>query len=147
MDGENSEEGEGHWHWIPWFYCFPSLFKIHSWIPGIDAVQGGETATVGREKKDIFTIHEKFLQIACQVRISYPISSRGSVVSVWLCEMYHLHKLRCKMGTLYILQILMHCTFSILVGGSTKNVWGFEHFFLNSVQEEVYHFTWSWCSW
>lgn len=74
-------------------------------------------------------------------RISYPINSGGSIVSIWLCEMYLLYKLRCKMGTLYILKILIHFTFSILVGGSTKNIWGFEHFFLNSMQEEVYHFT------
>lgn len=54
--------------------------------------------------------------------------------------MYLPHKLCCKMGTLYILEIHTYFTFSILVGGSTKNFWGFEHFFHNSVQEVVYHF-------
>ena len=125
------------------FIVFPPCSKV---IPGY---RGQMLFKEGKllqweEKKKIFS---QFMRSSCKLhamtRISYPISSRGSVVSVWLCEMYHLHKLRCKMGTLYILQILMHCTFSILVGGSTKNVWGFEHFFLNSVQEEVYHFTWS----
>lgn len=36
----------------------------------------------------------------------------------------------------------MYFIFSILVGGSTKNFWGFEHFFHNTVQEWVIILFW-----
>lgn len=36
----------------------------------------------------------------------------------------------------------MHFIFSILVGGSTKNFWAFEHFFHNTVQEWIIIWLW-----